>query len=229
MPRQHVVVNAAKVVAAARDSAFRDLVAGFDIINADGLPVVWAARLLGIPIPEQVRGIALMDALVEHSETKGYQVFFLGATPDVVERVVEVYTDRYKHLRVAGYRHGFFRQEEEAALVQQINDSGAHILFVGMPTPRKELFLARYRTELKVPFSMGVGGSFDVVAGKTREAPLWMRRYGLEWLYRLIQEPRRMWRRYLLGNSVFIYLLGKHLFRRVILGRSKPVADNRTE
>ena len=180
-----------------------------DIINADGQSIVWALRFLGNEIPERVTGIDLMENLVKLSHEKGLKIFFLGAKKEVVKKVAENYSKLYSNNIIAGYRDGYFKESEEKIVAKQISDSQAHILFVAISSPKKELFLARYKEVIQIPFVMGVGGSFDVVSGKVVRAPIWMQKSGLEWFFRLIREPRRMWKRYLLTNIIFISLIIK--------------------
>jgi N-acetylglucosaminyldiphosphoundecaprenol N-acetyl-beta-D-mannosaminyltransferase len=211
----HVVINAGKVVAMQDNRELFESVVTCDLINADGQSIVWAARMLGKKIPERVAGIDLMEHLVELAARKGYGCFFFGAREEVVTKVVEIYTARYGAPVVAGYRNGYFDPGEEASIARMIGDSGAQLLFVAMPSPKKENFMYTYRDVMKnVNFNMGVGGSFDVIAGYTQRAPLWMQRTGLEWFYRVLQEPGRMWKRYLVGNTRFILLVLKAKFRR---------------
>ncbi len=206
----HVVVNAGKIVAMQTDLQLRQSVNESDLVNADGQAVVWASRFLGKPLKERVAGIDLMINLVQLAHKKGYKIFFFGAKEDVVKAVVNTYTNQYSSNIIAGYRNGYFKKEEELDIARQISNSGAHILFVAISSPNKENFLYDNKDILKnVNFIMGVGGSFDVVSGKIKRAPLWMQTYGLEWFYRFLQEPRRMWKRYLVGNTVFIYLILK--------------------
>ena len=206
---QHVVLNAAKVVQMADDASLRDIVANCAVINADGQSIVWAARLLGAEVPERVTGVDLMQHLLDKAAERGWPVYFLGATEQVVADVVRIEQERHPGLAVAGWRNGFWTPEQEADVVAGVAASHATVLFVAMPTPRKERFLAEHLDALGVTFAMGVGGSFDIVAGVTRRAPLWMQRAGLEWAYRLLQEPRRMFKRYLVGNTRFILLTGR--------------------
>ena len=168
--------------------------------------VVWGGRLLGLEIAERVAGIDLFTELLALAETRGEPVFFLGAKPDVVERAVDRIRARHRALDIAGWHHGYFWDDEEQ-IVQMVRDSGATMLFVAITSPKKEQFINRWRAELGVKFAMGVGGTFDVVAGVTTRAPRWMQGAGLEWFYRLAQEPRRMWRRYLDTNLRFAILL----------------------
>jgi N-acetylglucosaminyldiphosphoundecaprenol N-acetyl-beta-D-mannosaminyltransferase len=204
---QHVVVNAAKIVEANRSPELAADIAACDLVNADGMAVVWAARILGHTAPERVAGIDLMLRLCERAAERGWPVYLLGARDEVVRQVASELTQRWPTLRIAGSRHGYWSGEEEAGVVADIRGSGAKILFVAIPSPAKEHFLARHKAEMNVPFVMGVGGSFDVIAGRVSRAPEWMQRAGLEWLHRLIQEPRRMFKRYLVGNTRFLILV----------------------
>lgn len=211
----HVVVNAGKVVAMQKDSELRKSVNESDIINADGQAVVWASNFLGKPLKERVAGIDLMANLVDMAYRNNYKIFLFGAKEEVVKTVVEKYSETYSPNIIAGYRNGYFEASEEEAIAHQIADSGTQMLFVAISSPIKENFLYKYRDVLKnVNLIMGVGGSFDVFAGKTKRAPIWMQNAGLEWFYRFLQEPKRMWKRYLVGNSKFIYLVMKERFSK---------------
>lgn len=211
----HVVVNAGKVVAMQKDSELRKSVIESDIINADGQAVVWASNFLGKPLKERVAGIDLMANLVDMAHRNNYKIFLFGAKEEVVKTVVEKYSETYSPNIIAGYRNGYFEASEEEAIAHQIADSGTQMLFVAISSPIKENFLYKYRHVLKnVNLIMGVGGSFDVFAGKTKRAPIWMQNAGLEWFYRFLQEPKRMWKRYLVGNSKFIYLVMKERFSK---------------
>ena len=210
----HTVVNAGKVVLMQTDKELEKSVVEADIINADGKAIVWAANLLGHKLPERVSGIDLMEQLVMRSFEKGYKCFFFGATEEVVTKLVNIYKMQYSEDMIAGYRNGYFKKEDEDKIALQIAESGANILFVAITSPKKEIFLNTYKNKLtNVNFIMGVGGSFDVIAGKVKRAPLWMQNSGLEWFYRVVQEPKRMWKRYLVGNTKFIYLIIKEYFK----------------
>lgn len=206
---QHVVVNVAKLVYAQKDEQLRNIINSCPLVNVDGAGVILGAKFLGINIPERVAGIDLMEKLIEYSVQKGYRVYFFGAKEEIVKKVVEIYSKKYAGLNIAGYRNGYYTEEEEEQVVQQIKKTQADILFVAMGSPKKEIFLNKYSAELQIPFTMGVGGSFDVVAGKVKRAPMWMQRLHSEWIFRLIQEPKRMWKRYALTNSVFLLMLLK--------------------
>jgi len=211
----HTVVNAGKIVAMHENPELRESVVNADIINVDGQAVVWASKLLGNPLKERVAGIDLMENLVKLANDKGYKIFFFGAKEAVVKRVVDKYNKRYSPAIIAGYRNGYFKKDDERAIAQQIADSGANILFVAISSPTKENFLYQNKDILRhVNFIMGVGGSFDVVAGLVKRAPVWMQKAGLEWLFRVCQEPKRMFKRYLVGNTKFIKLILYYKFKK---------------
>lgn len=211
----HVVVNAGKIVSMQKDKELRNSVEQSHIINADGQSVVWASKFLGKPLKERVAGIDFMANLVEMAHKNKYKIFLFGAKEEVVKTVVDKYSEIYSPEIIAGYRNGYFSLSEEEEIAHQIANSGTQMLFVAITSPIKENFLYRHREILKdVNLIMGVGGSFDVVAGKTKRAPAWMQKAGLEWFYRFAQEPRRMWKRYLVGNSKFILLVLKERFTK---------------
>lgn len=211
-PVQHCVVNASKIVLMQRDERLRRILATCPLVNADGQSVVWAARLLGMPLPERVTGIDLFTSLLQLAEVRGFGVYFFGASRKVIEETVAKARARHPDLRICGWHDGYTRLDD---VVVSIRESRPDILFVGMPSPAKEYWLADNLERMNVPFSMGVGGSFDVYAGKVTRAPRWMQRMGLEWVYRFAQEPRRLWKRYLIGNAEFLLLVaGEMLSRR---------------
>jgi N-acetylglucosaminyldiphosphoundecaprenol N-acetyl-beta-D-mannosaminyltransferase len=214
-PHQHVVVNVDKLVKASRDPELRQIINDCALINADGMPVVWASRLLGKPLKERVAGVDLFEALMRRAGEKGWRVFLLGAREEVVSKVAETYQRKYPRLVLAGYRNGYWKGEaEEAAVARQIAESRADLLFVAISSPKKEQFLGRYQAEMKIPFAMGVGGTFDVAIGRVKRAPVWMQKSGLEWFYRFLQEPRRMFRRYFIDDMAFIWLFIKEAARK---------------
>lgn len=214
LPHQHVVVNVDKVVKASKDADLRRIINECALINVDGMPVVWASRLLGKPLKERVAGVDLFEALIKRSSEKSWRVYFLGAREEVVRSVKDLYEKQYPSLQVAGYRNGYWKPAEEAGVVKQIADSKPDLLFVAISSPKKEQFLGQYQAQMKIPFAMGVGGSFDVVAGKVSRAPLWMQHSGLEWFYRFLQEPRKMFRRYFIDDMAFFGLLLKEMLRK---------------
>ncbi|MCX6639933.1 MAG: WecB/TagA/CpsF family glycosyltransferase [bacterium] len=216
VPHQIVVVNVAKLVKAKTDRTLRRIINEADLVGADGVPVVWFSKFLKDPIPGRVNGTDLMERLVARAADKGYSIYFLGAKPEVVREVVNVYTRRYSNLKVAGYRDGYFRPEEEVKVAEEIKESGADIIFLAFGSPKKEKFVRDHLYRMNVPVVHGVGGSFDIVAGITKRAPIWVQSIGMEWFYRLVQEPRRMWKRYLFTNASFAFLIGIELFRRTL-------------
>jgi len=205
---QHCVVNVAKLVNMQTDEELKRSVESCDIINIDGMGVVWGARLCGHHVPERVAGVDLFHSLLTMSAQEQFPVFLLGATEEVVAETAKRVKQQNPTLNIAGYHHGYFWDDEEA-VVSKIKESGAKLLFVAITSPKKENFINKWQDKLGVNFVMGVGGTFDVVAGKVKRAPKWMQNAGLEWLYRVIQEPRRMWKRYLITNTKFVWLLLK--------------------
>jgi bacterial polymer biosynthesis proteins, WecB/TagA/CpsF family len=195
-PHRYVAINVSKVVQASRDPDLRRIIGDTDVLTADGLPIVWASRLLGRPLRERVSGIDLMNALIARAAERGYSIFFLGAHQAIVEAVVNRARSEFPSLAVAGWQNGYWQSDEEEAVVREIAAAKPDILFVAMGSPRKEEFLDRWQTLMDVPFAMGVGGSFDVYAGVVRRAPRVLQRLGLEWLFRVSQEPRRLLGRY---------------------------------
>jgi N-acetylglucosaminyldiphosphoundecaprenol N-acetyl-beta-D-mannosaminyltransferase len=211
-PHYIAVVNVAKVIKMRSDEGLRNSVLSANLIGADGVPLVWASRLLGNPLPGRVNGTDLMYELLQRANHKGYRIFFLGATQTVLDNVLGTVRAEYPGVKIAGSHHGYFTRSEEFTVVEKIRASEADIIFIAFGTPKKELWVKQYLAMMGIPVVHGVGGSFDVLAGMIPRAPVWMQKYGLEWLFRLLQEPRRMWRRYLVTNTLFVVLLIKELF-----------------
>ena len=213
-PHQHVVINVDKVIRTARDASLRAIVNNCDLINVDGMPIVWMSYLLGHPIKQRVTGIDLFERLLERAAFHGWGVFFLGAKEPVVQKAVSAATERWPGLRIVGFRNGYWESDKEEEVVADVKRSGAQLLFVAISSPKKEQFLGRYSGDLGTSFSMGVGGSFDVLAGVVRRAPQWMRSIGFEWLYRFLQEPKRMFRRYFIEGPYFFWLVAREIISR---------------
>ena len=207
------VVNAAKLVNMRRDPRLAQAVSGCDLVLADGQAVVWAGRVLRARLPERVAGIDLFMRLLAEAESAGMSVYFLGAKEDVLEQMLLRVADRFPGLKVAGSRNGYFDDTEQQAIADAIGDSGAQLLFLGMTSPKKEIFTAGYGTRTGARVVHGVGGSFDILAGVTRRAPAIWQRLGVEWLYRALQEPRRLGRRYLTTNAAFLLMTARELIR----------------
>lgn len=215
---QHVVTNAGKVVLAAENPRLREIISGCALVNADGQSVVWAGRMAGLTVPERVAGIDLMARLLAEAERRAWPVYFLGARPEVLEVCVSKAQERYPQLSVAGSRDGYF--DDDRAVADMIRSNGTRLLLIGISSPRKEYFASEMLPHLGGALVVGVGGSFDVWAGLAKRAPIWMQRCGLEWFYRLVQEPRRMWRRYLVGNTRFLLLTLREVRRQRVGGGS---------
>ncbi len=223
---QHMAINAAKLVAMRDDEKLRESVEGCDLVTADGQAVVWASRLLRDPVPERVAGIDLMTSLLDRAPELGYRIYILGARPEVLEAAVVRIREQHRGISIVGYRDGYYEAADEGAVVASIAKARPDILFVAMSSPRKEYFLARYGKTMSVPFVMGVGGAIDVAAGITRRAPVTMQRWGLEWLFRLAQEPRRLARRYFVTNTRFLLVLSREVYKRRGSGALHPWGSN---
>jgi N-acetylglucosaminyldiphosphoundecaprenol N-acetyl-beta-D-mannosaminyltransferase len=206
-----MAINAAKLIAMRKDEYLREVADRCELVTADGQAVVWASKLLRDPLPSRVAGIDLMYALLARAATKGYRVYVLGARRAVLERAVERIHTGFPGINIVGYRDGYYQDAEESEVAAAVAAAHPDVLLVAMSSPRKEYFLARHSMTMGVPFVMGVGGAIDVVAGVTKRAPLAIQRLGLEWLFRLAQEPRRLFMRYLSTNVRFILLVAWQL------------------
>ncbi|MEM7277127.1 MAG: WecB/TagA/CpsF family glycosyltransferase [Pseudomonadota bacterium] len=203
------VVNAAKLVNMRRDKTLRDDVLSSDMILADGAAAVWGSKVLGNPLPERVTGIDLMSSVMARGDSESYRVFLLGASEEISEKVETRFNEMYPGAIIAGRRNGYYSPDEEEAIAHQIRDAKADVLFVAITSPKKENFMATWGDTMNVTVCHGVGGSFDVVAGKVERAPERWQKLGLEWLYRVKQEPFRLGRRYLVTNTLFCWFLLK--------------------
>lgn len=221
---QHVALNVAKFVNMRLDPVLAADVANSDVVSIDGMGIVWGARAIGLPVTTRVAGVDLLNELLAACAQEGFKPFFLGATLAGLQQAAQRVRERHPSLVFAGLRDGYFTREQEADVVRDIRSSRADCLFIGMPTPRKERFLAAHRDELGVPFIMGVGGSFDILGGTVKRAPLCLQQFGLEWLYRVYQEPRRMWWRYAKTNTLFAGILAQAVIRQT-LGVAAPRAN----
>jgi N-acetylglucosaminyldiphosphoundecaprenol N-acetyl-beta-D-mannosaminyltransferase len=215
IPTSVVAINAGKVREMERSPLLRKALADADLVIADGVPIVWASHLFGRSLPSRVNGTDLMEATFAAAEKHGVPIYLLGARADVLEKAVSVIAGRHPSLEIAGQRDGYFTDEEEHGVAVAIAESGARLLYLAISSPKKELFLHRNREALGDVVAIGVGGSLDVIAGVTKRAPRFMQRSGLEWFYRLLQEPRRMWRRYLIGNAAFVWITLRDLVREL--------------
>ena len=190
---------------AARDAEYRGAVNRFGLVYADGQGVVWASRALGAPVPERVNAGDFIPDFCRLCASEGIRLFLLGSYEGVPERAAQTWSKAAPGLTVAGTRHGFFTPEEEESVAAAINAARPDILIVGMSAPRQELWALRWAQRLHVPVIWCVGALFEYFSDTRPRAPVWMRRAGLEWLFRLALEPRRLWRRYLVGNARFVW------------------------
>ena len=207
-----VTANAEIIMACQEDDSYNDIVSKAEIVLPDGAGAVWAGRHLGNKVPERVAGFDLYLELMELASKKGYKAFFFGSAPGVAEIAKEVCEKRYPGVQIVGTRNGYFKELDEPEIIQQINDSGAQMLFAALGAPKQEKWLAVHRDKLNPSVLMGIGGSFDVLAGRMERAPKWMQDASLEWLFRLYKQPSRFIRMLALPKFVIeVYLHGdKH-------------------
>lgn len=200
-------LNVAKVIQARRDQALLAALEESEIVHLDGVGVALGARFLGYRLPPRLAGCDLMLDLMPQAAREGYRLYFLGATRQVVSQMTKELVQRFPALNVVGMRDGYFSTDDEAGVVDEIRSKRVDLLFVGISSPKKELFVKRWWGSLGVKVSVGVGGTFDVLSGGVKRAPLHVQRMGLEWLFRVYQEPRRLAYRYLSTNAIFAALL----------------------
>jgi len=202
-----IVVNVAKLIHAREDPNLHRIIEGADLVGVDGMPLVWYSKLLSECLPEKVSGIDIMMRMFQTGNNERWSFYFLGATDQVIRRVVDTFRQDYSGAVVAGSRNGYFTQDDEPHIVKEIRESGANILLIGFGSPRREMFVDRWKGQFGVNVIHGVGGSFDVYSGVTKRAPKWMQSAGMEWLYRLVQEPSRLFTRYAVSNTKFLLLV----------------------
>ncbi len=215
-----VTPNVDHVVKLRHDREFREIYEEASLAVSDGMPWVWSSRILGTPLKERVNGTDLMLEVCGAAAQRGYSVFLLGGNKGVAQEAVVVLERMYPRLRIAGYyfpQYGFEKDHDECLRIQKlIASSGADILFVGLGAPKQEKWIRDYGSGCQARTAMGVGASFSFVSGDLRRAPRCMQRLGLEWLWRFLLEPRRLWRRYILADMPFLWLVLKAL----VIGRS---------
>ena len=190
---------------AVKHDAYRDTLKNAERVFADGIGVHLACGMLDVSMKANLNGTDLFPRLCELAQAENLSIYLLGARPGIVDKMVDSVAGEYPGLKIAGTRHGYFDHNEESAVIEQINASNADILLVAFGAPRQEIWIAENRERLNVGLALGVGGLFDFISGSMPRAPLWMREIGLEWCFRLYQEPRRMWRRYIIGNPLFLF------------------------
>jgi N-acetylglucosaminyldiphosphoundecaprenol N-acetyl-beta-D-mannosaminyltransferase len=193
---------------------FRQAVSNADLVVADGMPVVWLGRLRGNDLPRRVYGPELMLQFCKETALAGYRHYLLGGAPGVPEQLARTLDNACPGIGIVGTHSPPFRPttpEEDAAIIENINRAAPDVLWVGLGTPKQEMWMQRHRDKLRVPVMVGVGAAFDFLSSRKRQAPVWMQDRGLEWLFRLSQEPRRLWKRYLVGGSEFVFLVALEL------------------
>lgn len=213
-PRFLCTLNAAGLVWADKNPELKKIYQGADLAACDSTVFYYALKFLRRPVPEPLEACQIMFAFLEKNFRKDYRFYFLGAKPEILQEAVENLKKKYPGIQIAGSHHGYFRPEEAPQIAAAIRNAKPDCLFVGMSSPFKEEFLSLYKEAMGVPIGLGVGGGIDILAGKYRLAPVWLRKLGLAWFYRLLLEPSRMWRRYLTTNSAFIWLFVKSIFRK---------------
>lgn len=208
-------INAASILEIKRNEKLADAYNHSNLNNIDGMSIFWALRLLNYHVCERVPCPDLAEDVLALAENHQYKVFLFGAQESNLLLAKDNIKAHHPNIKIAGYRNGYYQKNEEREIVDLINASQSDILFLALPSPQKEFFMEKYKAKLRVKYALGVGGYFDILAGKIKRAPFWMQKHGLEWFYRLIQEPRRMWKRYLFGNTIFICLVFKEKIKQV--------------
>lgn len=208
-----VTPNIDHIIKLQRDAEFREVYKHADLVLADGVPLLWAASFLGTPLKEKISGSDLFPKLCEVAAQKGWRLFFMGGREGAADKAAEVLTQRYSGLNVAGTYCpplGFEKDDaENKKIVGLIRAVKPDILFVGLGAPKQEKWICRHKDRYQVPVSIGIGVSFEFVAGMVRRAPVWMQKAGLEWFWRLMMEPGRLWKRYLVDDMQFFWLVLK--------------------
>lgn len=221
---QIVTPNSEIIVSASKNPELKCIIEQADLVIPDGIGLVYASKIMGMPLRERVTGIDFLNAILGYLEETGQSVFFLGSrpgeggAPGVAELAAKRMKEQYKGLVVAGTHHGYFKEAEEEGVIKAVNDSGADFLCVAMGSPKQEKLVADHREELKVKCAIGVGGSLDVWAGALKRAPEFYRKHGLEWLYRLIQEPSRYKR--MAALPLFMVKIFASRTRQMLVGKS---------
>lgn len=208
VPHLIVTANAEMIMQATKDYELQHILTRADLVLADGIGVVWAARYQGSPLPERVAGADLVNRLLAMAAAQRYKIFFLGAAPGVAEQAAQRVRSLYKNIEICGTQDGYFTPETESAVIAAVKEASPDILLAGLGVPRQEKWLWQHKDHLGVPVCIGVGGVIDVLAGVTRRAPVWMQKAGLEWMYRLMKQPWRIGRMMALPRFVLRVLSG---------------------
>jgi N-acetylglucosaminyldiphosphoundecaprenol N-acetyl-beta-D-mannosaminyltransferase len=217
-PSYVVTPNVDVLVKLQTDAEFRRIYDDASLVVADGMFLIWAAKFLGMPLKEKVSGSDLFVEFCELAARKGYKIYLLGAMPGVAPKAAAILMKRYAGLNIVGtYSPPFGFEEDEAEcerIVRMIRDAAPDVLFIGLGSPKQEKWLVRHKHRYGTPVSIGVGISFDYVAGTVKRAPRWMQNAGFEWFWRLLMEPKRLWRRYLVEDLVFFWLVAKQKMQK---------------
>jgi len=206
-------LNAASIVEAIKNEELRAVYNSSQLINVDGYSVVLALRFLCFNVPERVACPDLANDILTLAEENNFSVYFLGASEENLALAIKNLLVQHPNLSIVGYHNGYYIKDKETDIVETISSIRPDILLLGMTSPQKELFAYKYQFVLNAKYILGVGGFFDILAGKIKRAPPWIQNIGMEWFYRFAQEPRRMWRRYFFGNIKFIWLVLKEKFK----------------
>jgi N-acetylglucosaminyldiphosphoundecaprenol N-acetyl-beta-D-mannosaminyltransferase len=208
-----VLINPYLIIEARKREDYRRYISNAEVVTPDGVGLLLAAKLYNKSFPERVTGTDLMYRLAERSQQKGYRLYFLGAGKGIAEKAADELKKEYGNIHIAGTHDGYFSADQENKIIEEINDKKADILVVCMGAYVQEMFIERNRNRLNVSVAFGNGAALDFVSKRFKRAPLWMQEKGLEWLFRFLQEPGRLWKRYMIGNFVFIWLVMKDLFK----------------
>jgi len=220
-PHKVMYLNAHCAVISQKDKAYRDILNNADLVYADGISLVWAARLAGHYLPCRLTAADFMPRFFNHFSKDGIKVYILGAESGVAETAAVGLREANQGLQIVGVHHGYFQREESDGIIRQINETKPHILMVGMGVPYQEKWIEKHFDQIDVPVIWGVGALFDFLSGRLARGPQWLLDSGFEWLCRLVAEPRRLWRRYLLGNVLFALYVLRCRGRRRLNWRSK--------
>lgn len=219
---QVVIANAYSLVLAHKNEQFAEVCSGADLVFADGKPVVWASLLLKDRIPERIAGPDFMWSFSRICALKGYKVFLMGGQEPFLARLKENMEREFKDINIVGTYSppfGEWSKEESKKIISLVNHSKADILWVGVSTPKQDIWIADHKSQIKAKIAFGVGAAFDFHSGKIKRAPEWMQHAGFEWLHRLISEPKRLWRRYIIGNAQFLLIV----FRQIIINIKESI------
>lgn len=218
------VTNVRSVVVAQRNPYLKKITNQSDLSVCDGMPLVWMGRLKGFKLKERVYGLTLMNEVLRIAEGRGYTNYFYGSTDSVLEKMLYNIKAKYPKLKISGVYSPPFRlltEEEKKQVIENINNSRADIVWVGLGYPKQEIWMYEFKEHIKCPVLIGVGAAFDFYSGNKRQAPRWMQDAGLEWLFRFLCEPKRLWKRYLINNPLFIFLVAKEALGSILFCRSK--------